>query len=126
MKINSLGNEAIQIQIDGEDYSVADIVHKELLGVKHVKFAGVAPPHPLIKTLTIQVHTDGGNANELLKQAVSNASEKTQEILEAVKKEFPDVLKQSPRSEKAVPEGDGEEKTEVKPEPSEATAETNV
>jgi DNA-directed RNA polymerase subunit L len=95
MKINSLGNDAIQIQIDGEDYSVADIVHKELLGVKHVKFAGVAPPHPLIKTLTIQVHTDGGDANELLKQAVTNAQARTKEILDAAISEFPDAVKHS-------------------------------
>lgn len=93
MKINSIGNDAIQIQIEGEDYSVADIVHKELLGVKHVKFAGVAPPHPLIKTLTIQVHTDGGDANDLLKQATANAQAITQEILEAARSEFPDAIK---------------------------------
>lgn len=93
MKISSIGSEAIQVQIDGEDYSVADIVHKELLGIKHVKFAGVAPPHPLIKTLTVQIHTDGGEPNELLKQAVTNAQEKTKEILDAAKKEFPDAVR---------------------------------
>jgi DNA-directed RNA polymerase subunit L len=93
MKISSLGGEAIQIQIDGEDYSVADIVHKELLGIKRVKFAGVAPPHPLIKTLTIQLHTDGVDSNEVLKQAIDNAQERTREILDAVKREFPDAVK---------------------------------
>jgi len=96
MKINSLGNDAIQVQIDGEDYSVADIVHKELLSVKHVKFAGVAPPHPLIKTLSIQVHTDGSagaDANELLKEAVTNALERMGEIMDVTKKVFPDAIK---------------------------------
>src|SRR5579863_905328 len=93
MKINSLGNEAIQIQIDGEDYSVADIIHKELLGVRHVKFAGVAPPHPLIKTLTVQVHTDGQDAHELLRQAISNAEARTNDILDAARKVFPDAVK---------------------------------
>jgi len=96
MKINSLGNDAIQVQIDGEDYSVADIVHKELLSVKHVKFAGVAPPHPLIKTLSIQVHTDGSagaDANELLKEAVTNALERMGEIMDVTTKVFPDAIK---------------------------------
>lgn len=96
MKINSIGGDAIQVQIDGEDYSVADIVHKELLSVKHVKFAGVAPPHPLIKTLSIQVHTDGSagaDANELLKEAVTNAMERMDEIMNATKKVFPDAIK---------------------------------
>ena len=102
MKVSSIGSEAIQIQIDGEDYSIADIVHKELLGIKHVKFAGVAPPHPLIKTITIQLHTDGDDANELLKEAVNNAQERTKEILDVVKKEFPDSVK--PLRARAAPE----------------------
>jgi DNA-directed RNA polymerase subunit L len=96
MKINSIGSDAIQVQIDGEDYSVADIVHKELLSVKHVKFAGVAPPHPLIKTLSIQLHTDGSagpDANELLKEAVTNALERMEEIMDATKKAFPEAIK---------------------------------
>ncbi len=120
MKISSIGSEAIQVQIDGEDYSVADIVHKELLGIKHVKFAGVAPPHPLIKTLTVQIHTDGGEPNELLKQAVTNAQEKTKEILDAAKKEFPDAVRPVralPVSEHAVatpsPEPHSDQKTDV-------------
>ncbi len=95
-KINSIDSDAIQVQIDGEDYSVADIVHKELLSVKHVKFAGVAPPHPLIKTLSIQLHTDGSagaDANELLKEAVTNAMERMDEIMDATKKVFPDAIK---------------------------------
>lgn len=120
MKISSIGSEAIQVQIDGEDYSVADIVHKELLAIKHVKFAGVAPPHPLIKTLTVQIHTDGGEPNELLKQAVTNAQEKTKEILDAAKKEFPDAVRPvraRPVSEHPVatpsPEPQPEQKTDV-------------
>ncbi|MDH2899615.1 MAG: RpoL/Rpb11 RNA polymerase subunit family protein [archaeon] len=120
MKISSIGSEAIQVQIDGEDYSVADIVHKELLGIKHVKFAGVAPPHPLIKTLTVQIHTDGGEPNELLKQAVTNAQEKTKEILDAAKKEFPDAVRPVralPVSEHPVatpsPEPQSDQRTDV-------------
>jgi DNA-directed RNA polymerase subunit L len=96
MKLNSIGGDAIQVQIDGEDYSVADIIHKELLNVKHVKFAGVAPPHPLIKTLSIQVHTDGSSgaeANELLKEAVTNAQAKMEELMDVTKKIFPDAIK---------------------------------
>jgi DNA-directed RNA polymerase subunit L len=93
MKISSLGNDAIQVQLDGEDYSVADIIHKELLSIRHVKFAGVAPPHPLIKTLTIQLHTDGSDANDLLKEAIVNAEGRTEEILNEIKKQFPDSVK---------------------------------
>ena len=76
-----------------EDYSIADIVHKELLNVKKVKFAGVAPPHPLIKTLTMQVHTDGGDSNKLLKEAVERAQEKMSEIMSSTRKAFPDAIR---------------------------------
>lgn len=93
LQINSVGHSAIQVQIDGEDYSLADIVHKELLNVKHVKFAGVAPPHPLIKTLTIQVHTDGADANKVLKEAVKMSQERVSELLSVAKKAFPDAIK---------------------------------
>ena len=93
MKINSIGGDAIQVQIDGEDYSIADIVHKELLNVKKVKFAGVAPPHPLIKTLTMQIHTDGGDSKKLLKEAVERAQEKMSEIMSSTKKAFPDAIR---------------------------------
>lgn len=118
MKINSIGNSAIQVQIDGEDYSVADIVHKELLNVKHVKFAGVAPPHPLIKTLTLQIHTDGADENGLLKDAVTNAKRRLQEILEAAQETFPDAIPPkkvlAPRSEPGLPdEPKKEEKDEL-------------
>ena len=89
MKINSIGGSAIQIQIDGEDYSVADIVHKELLNVKHVKFAGVAPPHPLIKTLTLQIHTDGADANKVLDEALDNSKKKVSELLDVARQVFP-------------------------------------
>ncbi|MGI0079427.1 MAG: RpoL/Rpb11 RNA polymerase subunit family protein [Nitrososphaerales archaeon] len=97
LKINSLGNSAIQVQIDEEDYSLADIVHEELLSEKHVKFAGVAPPHPLIKTLVIQVHTDGADANKALKEAVRISQEKVSELLSVAMQTFPDAVR-SPRS----------------------------
>ena len=93
LKISSIGNDSIQVQMEGEDYSIADIIHKELLENRHVKFAGVAPPHPLIKTLILQLHADGGNANDLLRQAITNAQERVQQILKAARKEFPETVR---------------------------------
>ena len=81
------------MQVDGEDYSVADIIHKELLNVKHVKFAGVAPPHPLIKTLTLQIHTDGADGNKVLKEALAASQAKLAEILAEAKQRFPSPTK---------------------------------
>jgi DNA-directed RNA polymerase subunit L len=89
LKINSLSKEAIQVQIDGEDYSICDILHKELLNLKHVKFAGVAPPHPLIKTLTLQFHTDGADGNKILAEAIQNANKKLDDLLRLGQQSFP-------------------------------------
>ena len=89
LKVNSVADNAISVQIDKEDYSVADIVHHELLNVKHVKFAGVPPPHPLIKTLTIQIHTDGSKPTKALLESIEIAQERISELLTAARQAFP-------------------------------------
>jgi DNA-directed RNA polymerase subunit L len=93
LKIIPLSKESVQVQIDGEDYSVCDIIHKELLGLKHVKFAGVAPPHPLIKTMTIQFHTDGADSNKILSEAIENAQKRMTELLELANGAFPIAIR---------------------------------
>jgi DNA-directed RNA polymerase subunit L len=89
LEIVSVANDAIQVKMDGEDYSVADIVHMELLELKHVKFAGVAPPHPLLKTLTIQIHTDGADSTKALLEALKNSQGKMEVLLSAARETFP-------------------------------------
>lgn len=84
-----ISENAMSVQIDKEDYSVADIIHKELLNVKHVKFAGVPPPHPLIKTLTIRVHTDGYKPTKSLLDAVELSQDKIADLLKLSKQIFP-------------------------------------
>ena len=89
LKVNSIADNAISVQIEKEDYCLADIVHKELLNVKHVKFAGVPPPHPLIKTLTIQIHTDGGKPAKALLEAIEISQEKLSDLLVEARQIFP-------------------------------------
>lgn len=89
LKIESVSENAISLQIDKEDYSVADIIHEELLKVKHVKFAGVPPPHPLIRTLTIRVHTDGNRPTNSLIDAVEMSQKKIAELLKLSRQMFP-------------------------------------
>jgi DNA-directed RNA polymerase subunit L len=100
LKVNSIADNAISVEIDKEDYSVADIVHKELLSIKHVKFAGVPPPHPLIKTLTVTVHTDGSKPTKALLEAIEIAQAKVSELLDATKQAFPNVVITSPPSDR--------------------------
>lgn len=89
LKIETLADNAISVQVDKEDYSIADIIHRELLNVKHVKFAGVPPPHPLIKTLTIQVHTEGTKPTKSLLDAVELSQEKVADLLKLSRQIFP-------------------------------------
>jgi len=89
LKINSVADGAIQVVIEKEDYSIADIIHKELMNVKHVKFAGVPPPHPLIKSLTIEVSTDTNKPTKALEEALELSQQKVSEILKLAKEMFP-------------------------------------
>jgi DNA-directed RNA polymerase subunit L len=92
LKLIPMNEETLQVQIENGDYSVSDIIHKELLEVKHVKFAGVAPPHPLIKRLLIQIQTDGElSPDKALEKALQGAQKTVTELLEMARKTFPDV-----------------------------------
>ena len=85
----------MSVQIDKEDYSLADIIHKELLSVKHVTFAGVPPPHPLIKTLTVRVHTDGYKPTRALLDASELSQKKVSDLLKLARQMFPTTLAKS-------------------------------
>jgi DNA-directed RNA polymerase subunit L len=89
LKINPVGQGALQVLIEKEDYSIADIVHKELMNVKHVKFAGVAPPHPLIKVLTIEISTDSNKPTKVLEEALKLSQDRVSELLKLAKEIFP-------------------------------------
>ena len=89
LKISQVADGALQVVIDREDYSLADIIHKELMNVKHVKFAGVPPPHPLIKTLTIEVSTDSNKPEKALEEALELSKQRISELLKLAKEIFP-------------------------------------
>jgi len=89
LKINPVGQGSVQVLIEKEDYSIADIVHKELMNLKHVKFAGVAPPHPLIKILTIEVSTYSNKPTKVLEEALKLSQERVAELLKLAKEIFP-------------------------------------
>jgi DNA-directed RNA polymerase subunit L len=89
LKINAVADGALQVVIDKEDYSIADIIHKELMNVKHVKFAGVPPPHPLIKTLMIEVSTDSNKPAKAVEEALQLSQERVAELLKIAREIFP-------------------------------------
>ncbi len=74
------------MEITGEDYSLAEIVHHELLDEKNVTFAGVVPPHPLIKKLVLKVRAQRVKPERAFVIAVERAADTTHELLESITK----------------------------------------
>src|SRR2546428_14148263 len=106
LKLIPMSESVIQVQIEGVDYSISDIVHKELLSVKHVKFAGIAPPHPLLKILTIQVHTEGISPRTAVSEAAKTSTDKVEELLKVVRQTFPNIAALIPLSGQIIREED--------------------
>jgi DNA-directed RNA polymerase subunit L len=78
--------KGLTIEITGEDYSLAEIVHHELLEEKGVTFAGVLPPHPLIKKLVLKVRAQRMKPEKAFSNSVERAIQTTQELLTGVQK----------------------------------------
>ena len=76
--------KGLTIEITGEDYSLAEIVHYELLEEKSVTFAGVLPPHPLIKKLVLKVRAQRIKPEKGFSNSVERAIQTTQELLAGV------------------------------------------
>ena len=78
--------KGLTMEITGEDYSLAEIVHHELLEEKSVTFAGVLPPHPLIKKLVLKVRAQRMKPEKAFSNSVERAIQTTQELLTGVQK----------------------------------------
>jgi len=57
MKINKVSDNTIELTLEDEDFSIADIIHQELLKNSKVVFAGISPSHPLIKRYVAKIQT---------------------------------------------------------------------
>lgn len=79
---------SLMVEVSGEDYSLAEIVHHELLGEKNVTFAGVLPPHPLIKKLVLKLRAQRIKPEKALLNGVEKAEGNVHELLESVTKAF--------------------------------------
>ena len=72
------------VEVTGEDYSLAEIVHHELLDEKNVTFAGVLPPHPLIKKLVLRVRAQRMKPEKVLLTSLEKAATNVHSLQEAV------------------------------------------
>jgi DNA-directed RNA polymerase subunit L len=80
------GEKGLTVEITGEDYSLAEIIHHELLDEKSVTFAGVLPPHPLIKKLVLKVRSQRVKPEKAFVNSLQRAIDTTQELLDGVQK----------------------------------------
>ena len=89
LKVTSIKEREVSIEVEDEDIAVAQIVHKELLTNDNVVFAGVAPYHPLIKKSIIKLQTEKGDPIKVFiegaEQAAATAKRISSEISKAVK-----------------------------------------
>ena len=86
IQTTSEDEKGLTVETTGEDYSLAEIVHHELLDEKSVTFAGVLPPHPLIKKLVLKVRAQRVKPEKAFANSVERAMETTNELLDGVKK----------------------------------------
>jgi DNA-directed RNA polymerase subunit L len=80
------GEREFTVEVTGEDYSLGEIIHHELLDEKNVTFAGVLPPHPLIKKLVVKVKAQRIKPEKAFLLGLESAQSNTRELLEAVNK----------------------------------------
>ena len=86
LQTTSDDEKGLTVEITGEDYSLAEIVHHELLEEKSVTFAGVLPPHPLIKKLVLKVRAQRIKPDKAFVNSTQRAAETTHELYTSVQK----------------------------------------
>jgi DNA-directed RNA polymerase subunit L len=88
VQVSHEGEREFTVEVTGEDYSLAEIIHHELLDEKNVTFAGVLPPHPLLKKLVLKVRAQRIKPEKAFLTSLERAQSNTHELLEAVNKAF--------------------------------------
>jgi len=88
VQVSRQGEREFTVEVTGEDFSLADIIHHELLDEKNVTFAGVLPPHPLIKKLVIKIRAQRVKPEKAFIGGLEKAQANAHELLEATNKAF--------------------------------------
>lgn len=88
VKAVSAGKNIVELELEGEDVSIADIIHQELLEDQRVVFAGVKLLHPLERRVVLKVQTSKGNPAEVTADNAKKAAGK----LSVLRKELSRVL----------------------------------
>lgn len=59
IKVLKSGENYIELQIEGEEHTLGNLIKGYLLMVPGVKFASYSKPHPLVDNIIIKIMTDG-------------------------------------------------------------------
>lgn len=86
LKIISKDDRSILMNILGEDLSVSQIVHHELLEDERVVFAGAVQKHPLLRELVMRIETKTTKPTEVLVSSCLKATEKANDLLSEAKR----------------------------------------
>ena len=86
VKILKETDEYLEIEIEGEEHTLGNLLKGMLLKVPGVKFASYSQPHPLIDTIIIKMMTDGSiKPRDALKKAIEMAENYANKFIEEVK-----------------------------------------
>ena len=89
LKIKKVDEKAIEIELEGEDHSMANLIAKYALKNPHTKFAAYNVPHPLTANPVVQIVTDGTiHPLDLLEQVLKEILADIEEFKENVEKAF--------------------------------------
>lgn len=73
----------LEIEIEGEEHTIGNLISGTLQRIKGVKFASYYQPHPLMQKIIIKVLTDGTiSPKEAIIRAIQDAKELTKRYLE--------------------------------------------
>lgn len=88
VQVSRQGEREFTVEVTNEDFSLAEIIHHELLDEKNVTFAGVLPPHPLIKKLVIKIRAQRIKPERAFLGGLEKAQANAHELLEVTNKAF--------------------------------------
>ena len=86
VQVSREDERGLTVEVLGEDYSLAEIVHHELLDEKNVTFAGILQPHPLIKKIILKVRAQRIKPEKAFLASVERVETNTHELRENVQK----------------------------------------
>lgn len=90
VRIVKMSEDSIELELEGEDHTLCNVLCKELFNDKHVVFAAYHIDHPLVGKPRIYVQTDGSKAPL---QAIIDAAERIRSEALKFKELFLEALK---------------------------------